>query len=69
MPAPRALAPGIELPNRSLDVYEVAAYLKCCAATVRREVQRGRLPSSRIGQRLRFRPEDVRAYLDRGDAR
>jgi excisionase family DNA binding protein len=64
MPAPRALAPVIELPNRFLDVYEVAEYLKCCTATVRREVQRGRLRSTRIGQRLRFHPEDVRAYLD-----
>jgi hypothetical protein len=42
MPSSSGLTPAIELPNRALDVYEVADVLDVCAATVRREVARGR---------------------------
>ena len=58
------LTPAIELPNRALEIDEVAVVLKCCPATVRREANRGRLRGTRIGQRWRFRPEDVLAYLN-----
>jgi excisionase family DNA binding protein len=53
-----------EAANRALDVYEVAEALDCCAATVRREANRGRLGGTRVGACWCFRPEDVRAYLD-----
>ena len=43
MPSSKVLPPAIELPNRALDVYEVADVLDVCAATVRREASRGRL--------------------------
>jgi hypothetical protein len=42
MASSSGLTPAIELPNRALDVYEVADVLDVCAATVRREVARGR---------------------------
>jgi excisionase family DNA binding protein len=67
MPSPRGLTPAIELPNRVLDVYEVADVFDCCAATVRREVARGRLRGTKVGSRWRFQPEDVAAYLDGED--
>ena len=60
----RALTPAIELPNRALDVYEVADILDCCAATVRREANRGRLRGTKVGSRWRFQPDDIAAYLD-----
>ena len=34
--------------------------------TIYRLVRRGELHPSRVGERLRFRPEDIRAYLERG---
>ena len=63
----RPLTPALELPNRALETDEVAVILNCCVATVRREANRGNLRGTRIGQRWRFRPEDVRAYLDGED--
>lgn len=54
----------IALPNRALDVDEVAAVLHVCTATVRREAQRGHLRGRHIGRRWRFMPADVLAYLD-----
>jgi excisionase family DNA binding protein len=56
------------LPARLLDVEEAAAFLNCCRATVRREVARGRLRGQKVGQRWRFAPEDLLAYLDGEDA-
>lgn len=50
------------------DIDAVAKFLKCCRATVRREVARKRLRGSKVGQRWRFRREDVLAYLDGEDA-
>ena len=64
MPSPRGVTPPIELPDRALDVYEVADILDCCAATVRREVARGRLRGTKVGSVWRFRPTDIVAYLD-----
>ena len=34
---------------------------------MRREHKRGHLPATRVGSQLRFKPEDVAAYLDRED--
>ena len=64
MPTSSGLTPAIELPNRALDVYEVADILDCCAATVRREANRGLLPGKKVGSRWRFTPEGVAAYLE-----
>ena len=55
------------LPDPLLDVEETAAILNCCRATVRREVKRGRLRATKVGQQLRFKPADVLAYVDGDD--
>ena len=34
--------------------------------TIHRLVQRGELHAVRVGRRIRFRPEDVAHYLERG---
>lgn len=64
MPSSSDLTPAIELPNRAMDVFEVAEILDCCVATVRREANRGRLRGTKIGSRWRFTPEGVADYLD-----
>jgi len=51
-----------------LSIREVAAYLNCAETTVRRLARRGLLPSTRIGQRLRFSRADVEAYQTARDA-
>lgn len=49
-----------------VDAATVAAFLSVDPATVYRLAERGDLPGIEIAPRaLRFRPEDVRAYVDR----
>ena len=64
MANPNVITRDTVLPDRLLDVDEVADILNCCTATVRREVTRGRLRGTQVGSRWRFQPEDVAAYLD-----
>ncbi|MBI3214738.1 MAG: helix-turn-helix domain-containing protein [Mycobacterium sp.] len=45
------------------DIDDVAAFLKCCRATVRREVARKRLRGTKVGQRWRFLRDDVLTYV------
>ena len=63
--SPAPATPATELPDRTLDIDEVATYLNCCRATVRREIARRRLRAYKVGQRWRFTRDDVLAYLDR----
>ena len=44
---------------------DVARYLGVSRWTLRRIVDRGELRAIRVGQRERFRQEDVQAYLER----
>ncbi len=46
-------------------VREVAAFLRVGRNTVYEMAQSGALPSLRIGARVRFVPEEIRAWLDR----
>jgi excisionase family DNA binding protein len=46
-------------------INQVAAYLGIGRTSVYRLVASGELKAVRVGQRLRFRPEDVDAYLER----
>jgi len=48
-----------------LDAKEVARALGVHARTVAKLAVSGRLPSTRIGRLLRFRPSDVSAFLER----
>ena len=61
---PNVITRDTVLPDRLLDVDEVADFLDCCPATVRREANRGRLRGMKVGSRWRFQPDDVAAYLD-----
>lgn len=50
---------------KTLTVAEVADFLHCSRTTVYRLVRSGRLRFVRVGSRMiRFRIEDVQAYLD-----
>jgi excisionase family DNA binding protein len=42
---------------------EVATYLNCSAATIRRMAARGEIPHYRLGKLVRFRSGDVEAWL------
>lgn len=47
-----------------LTVAEVAARLRVARMTVYREIDRGRLPASRVGRNWRIDPDDLDAYLN-----
>lgn len=53
--------------NRSalLSVNEVAVLLGISRPTVYRLARRGDLASYRVGERLRFRPAEIEAYIER----
>jgi excisionase family DNA binding protein len=48
-----------------LSVAELARHLGISKWTVYRLVRSSELRAVRVGERIRFRPEDVTAYLDR----
>jgi helix-turn-helix protein len=61
-PAARPVAPFGE---PLVDVHVVAAYFACDEATVYRLARRAALPAIEVAPRvLRFRPNDVRAFLE-----
>ncbi|MCG3134045.1 MAG: hypothetical protein HMLKMBBP_01317 [Planctomycetes bacterium] len=63
LPAPASVVPFGE---PLVDAATVAAYLSIDPATVYRLVDRGDLPGIAIAPRVvRFRPEDVRGYVER----
>jgi len=49
-----------------LTINDVAHQLAISRDSVYRLVRSGALPSLRVGERLRFRPSDIEAYLARG---
>jgi excisionase family DNA binding protein len=51
--------------DRLLKVAEVAKHLGVCNATVYRLCERAELPFVWIGNSMRIRPDDLRAFLDR----
>ena len=55
-----------ERPTSLLTIAELAQLLGIGRTTVYRLVKTGELRAVRVGERLRFRPEDVNAYLERG---
>jgi len=54
-----------ERPTSLLTIAELARLLGIGRTTVYRLVNTGELRAVRVGERLRFRPEDVNAYLER----
>ncbi len=55
-----------ERPTSLLTIAELARLLGIGRTTVYRLVNTGELRAVRVGERLRFRPEDVNTYLERG---
>ena len=49
-----------------LTIDAACAVLAVSRQTLYRLIRAGELHPSRVGERLRFRPADVRAYLERG---
>jgi excisionase family DNA binding protein len=49
-----------------LTINAACGVLQVSRNTLYRLVERGELHPSRVGERLRFRPDDVRDYLERG---
>jgi excisionase family DNA binding protein len=49
-----------------LSINETARFLGITRATVYRLLSAGELKSVRVGQRQKFRPQDLDAYLERG---
>ena len=56
-------------PTAVLDAHEAAAYLAVSRDTLRRMVQRGDLPHTRVGVALRFRVADLDAFLNKNTSR
>jgi len=50
--------------SRLLNAQEVAAALNMGLSTVYQLVERGELPSIRIGRSVRFRPEDLEKFIE-----
>ena len=54
---------GDAIPPRVLDAQNAARYLSLGLDTLYRLVRSGELPHSRVGKSIRFRPEDLDAYI------
>ena len=50
--------------SRLLNARDVAAALKMGLSTVYQLVERGELPSIRIGRSVRIRPEDLEKFIE-----
>jgi excisionase family DNA binding protein len=61
----RHIATPVYAMPRLLSVNETAEFLGVDRSTVYRLEREGALRSVRVGTRRRFRPEDLRAYLER----
>ena len=51
-------------PESLWKVADVARFLTMSTSWVYKEVEAGRLPCVRIGAALRFRPDEIRAFLE-----
>lgn len=47
-----------------LKLNDVVQYLNVSEITIRRLIDRGKIPFHKIGKGLRFREEDIEKYLD-----
>ncbi|HWA97336.1 MAG TPA: helix-turn-helix domain-containing protein [Pirellulales bacterium] len=56
-------------PDALLTVRDVAERLKVSTRTIQTMTKAGELPTVRIRRAVRFRPADVRAFVDRGDSK
>lgn len=56
-------------PEPLWKVADVARFLSLSTSWVYKEAEAGRLPCVRFGAALRFKPEEIRRYLERQSAR
>lgn len=56
------------LPNRALDIPEVAEYVHLSVPTIRRYIESGRLRAARVGGVWRIWPNDLLAFISGGAA-
>ena len=56
-------------PTAVLDAREAAAYLAVSMTTLYRMIRRGELPHTRVGRNIRFRVDDLDAYLEERTSR
>jgi excisionase family DNA binding protein len=54
---------GIE--EECVSLREASRLLGVCVRTIRREIDRGRLPAFRIGRNLRIKPSELQRYTER----
>jgi excisionase family DNA binding protein len=64
-PAPSVAPPGAPLPTL-LSVEATAQQLSVCTKTVRRLIERGALPSCRVGRLVRIRAVDLAEFVASG---
>jgi excisionase family DNA binding protein len=57
-------AMAVDADRRMLTIDDVSSQLNVSISTVRRLVRDQQLPAYRVGGRLRFKPEEVAAYID-----
>lgn len=63
--SPQSVAPkDYGIPGPLLTVNDVARLLVVSRPTVYALLRKGELRSLRVGERLRFRPDDIDAYLE-----
>ena len=62
-PAPQELLPKIDFDDQMLSFEEVAHIARVSAATVRREIDRGRLPTVRFGRQTRVLLSALKKYI------
>jgi putative molybdopterin biosynthesis protein len=56
----------MESDRKFLSLTEVGERLEVSIQTVARMIERGELPSVRIGRRRKIRPRDLESYVERG---
>ena len=67
--AAELLAAKAETPEPYLDVVGAAGFLACPTSRIYALASAGRIPVHRDGSRLLFRPEQLRAWVERGGAK
>lgn len=54
----------VEADDPMMTVEEVRSRLRVSDSTIRRLVRENKLPAYRVGGQLRFKPDEVAAYID-----
>ncbi len=58
----------IDAPRPSLDIHQVAELLGCCTKTVVKLCEDGELDFHRVGNRRKFRPEDLENFWNKNSS-